>query len=595
MTEGKPDILIVASWEVANKVGGIYTVLSSKAPQMMKHWSPQGYLLVGPYLMDKVKGEFQEAAPLPEMKAIFQNLAAQGLRCHWGHWLIAGEPQVILLDFEGLWPQVNHIKAWLWENFQIDSLGAGRDFEEPTLWAYGVGKLIEKIAQVYQGKRILAHFHEWLAGAGLLYLKKSSPSVKTVFTTHATFLGRALAGHGRPLYEELSQLNPDQEAYSLGIQAKHLLEKSACQKADVLTTVSAITSLEIEKFFERKPDILLPNGLDISLFPTFEEASLKHRLYRDHMRRFLLYYFLPHYDFDVRQTLFYFISGRYEFRNKGINILIQALNLLNQKLKEENYPKTIVTFFWVPALIKGIKPELIEARELFSDFAQTLEEDKKKIELALFYHLMTGKKISRQAILEKDTILALRRKISRLKKASGTQPPIVTHELVNENDLIVQALHKENLTNKPDDKVKVIYYPTYLTGSDGVLNLEYKEAVQGAHLGIFPSYYEPWGYTPLETAALGVAAIASDLSGFGQFIAKEQEKSPKYPGIWILSRSGKTFEQTAQSLAKILYDFGHLSRGERVENKIRARKLAEKADWQILIKNYQKAYQKALA
>jgi len=586
--EKQADILLEVSWEVCNKVGGIYTVISSKASQCSRIYG-DNYFLIGPYFLEKAKGEFEESSPPEYLKGIFESLRSQGLSLHFGKWLLESEPKTILIDFQKLWPKVNDIKGELWKNYQIDSLNAPRDFDEPIVWATAVGMFIDEFVRLFPSKKIVAQFHEWLSGGALLYLKSRQTRIGTVFTTHATFLGRVLTGANFDLYSNIDSIRPDEEAKRRGICAKHLTEKASALNADTLTTVSKITALEVEKFLGRKPDILLPNGIDIGNFPTFEEISIQHRLQRDRIRAFLLYYFMPYYSFDPAKSLFYFITGRYEFHNKGIDIFIEALGKFNRLQSKEKKSKTIVAFFWVPTAVRGIRPEVIENRELYSDLRQYLEEARESLNSALLYSLISRGGFTEKNLFRKEVLREIHKKILRFKRKG--LPPLSTHEIIDDNDPILKAFKENGLLNLPSDKVKVIFYPVYLTGTDGILNLNYFECILGSHLGVFPSYYEPWGYTPLETGASGVAAVTTDLAGFGRFIGEEKTESP---GIFILKRFQRNREEIVKSLVNILYRYAHFSHQERVENKIQARELAERADWQVLIKNYVNAHNKAL-
>lgn len=581
------------SWEAANKVGGIYTVLQTKARRMLEYY-PKNYFLIGPYFMERLKGEFEEKAPPEEIKKVFDELEKDGIRGHFGTWLIEGEPKIILLDFAKLFDQADQIKTELWLDYKIDSLGAPQDFNEPVIFARAAGMLIEKLAEEFKNKKIVAHFHEWLTAAGLLYLKKNQKNLlglKTVFTTHATVLGRALANLNVDIYAQLEKIEINKAAAQYNVQSKHLLEKAGAQNADIFTTISEITALEAEKFLGRKPEILLPNGLDLEKYPSFEDVSIKHRLQRDRIREFILYYFFPYYTFDVKNTLFYFTAARYEFHNKGIDLFIRSLSLLNEKLKMEKSGKTVIAFFWIPSDVRGIKPEILENREIFRDVKEELVESEGKIEENILYALFEGHKLEEGELFEKSFLAEMKKKILKLRKKG--LPSLATHELSDSNDSIIKSFQNSGLLNREEDRVKVIFYPIYLTGNDGLLNLTYQEGLQGCHLGVFPSFYEPWGYTPLETAALGVASVTSDLAGVGRFFASEVEQK-KYPGIFALKRFGKSDEEAAQKLADILHSYGQLSREERIENKIAARKLAGRADWKVLITEYISAHNLAL-
>lgn len=569
-------------------------MLQSKAARMVEYYK-DGYMLLGPFFnSEKLKGEFEETTVPEEWRADSLVLAKEGIKLHWGTWLIAGSPRVCLIDFAEFLRETNAIKQRLWEYFQIDSLRAPDDFNYPIVWGWACGKALETFARKMKDKSIVAHVHEWLAAGALLYVASAKVNIKTVFTTHATVVGRTIAEQGLPLYEHILDIDTAKEAYHYGVAAKHLTEKAAATHANVLTTVSEITAKEVEHFLGRKPDILLPNGLDLKKYPTMEEIALKHQTYRERIREFLLYYFLPYYEIDIPDTLFYFISGRYEMENKGIDVFIRALEKVNDALKKEKRSKMIIAFLLIPTGVRGIKGELIENREHFNDIKQALDEAHDAILENLVYGVIAEKDLGAEFLLGKERSRALGMKIKKLKKSGA--PPTHTHDLIDPNDAIAKRLQEASLANQAKDRVKVIYYPMYMSGGDGLLNLDYEQVVLGSHFGIFPSSYEPWGYTPLETAALGVASLTTDMAGFGEFIAKVEDKEmgDELKGIYVLERYKKSEEEVIQHLADTMIHYAKLSREERVENKLRARKLSEHADWRELITYYFQAHEKAL-
>ena len=588
--EKKADILFEISWEVCNKVGGIYTVVKSKAAKMVEAYG-NNYLMIGPYFASKAIGQFQEGVPNEFCKVPFEELKKLGMICHFGRWLTEGSPFVILIDFVNYKYRTNDIKRELWDWYKIDSLRASQDYDEPVVWAYAVGMLIEKLAIGYTNKKIVAHFHEWLAGAGLLYLKKKNAKVATVFTTHATVLGRALANSNVDLYNIWDKINPDLEVYNYNAEAKHLVEKKSAEFADVFTTVSEITGMETEYLLKKKPDVLLPNGLDISKFPTFEEVVIKHRIQRDRIREFMLYYFFPYYTFDPKETFIYFIAGRYEFHDKGIDIYIKALGRLNERLKQAKSKKTIIAFIWVPANFRNIMPELLENKTLYQDIKDALEEEIDDVEKNIIYAFVSNKKTIKENLFDDEFLTEMKIRVSRfLKKGS---PPLLTHDLYDENDIILKGIISANLKNEEQDPVKIVYYPIYLSGADGLLNLDYYEAMQGSHLGIFPSYYEPWGYTPLEAGALGVSSVTTDLAGFGRYYCSECIQSDT-PGIFVLKRLNRSDEDVINQLVNFMFNFANQSKEDRIANKLQARKVASMADWKIFIDHYIEAHNLAV-
>ncbi len=585
------DFLFECSWETCNKVGGINTVLISKAAVVKKCYG-ENYFLIGPYFVNKTKGQFQEELPEPNLRPVFDYLEKIGLKCHKGKWLIESEPNVILIDFINFWPRKNAIKKELWDNYKIDSLNSGYDYDEPVIWSYATGLLIEQLANLFQGKKIIAHFHEWLSGAGLLYLTGKNPNIKTVFTTHATTLGRTLANDNIGIYSMLDKFDITKEIYKYNITAKHELERMAAEKATVFSTVSEVTNIEAKYLLGKSVDKILPNGLDLDKFPTFEEITIKHRIQRDRIREFLQYFFFPYYTFDLEQTLIYFIASRYEFKNKGIDITIKSLGLLNERLKTEKAKKNIAVFFWIPAAIRGIKLDLLENKITYQDMKDLFEETGQETKDKILRSLVSEEEIYSFSLFSKEFLGEMKKKVMIFKRKGN--PAFCTHDLVDKNDIILKKFQEAGLNNSAADKVKVIFYPVYLSGSDGLLNLNYYESITGSHLGIFPSYYEPWGYTPLETAALGVASVTSDLSGFGKFIAPQTEDK-QYPGIFLLRYFQKNEEAVVNDLAEIMHSFAMFSRHERIQNKIKAREIAAMADWKILIKEYLEAYKIALS
>ena len=588
------DYVFEASWEACNKVGGIYTVLKSKARRLVNIYG-KSYCLIGPYFEDRVKGEFEEVLLPKEYQQIFDELEKEGIKCHLGKWLTNGEPRMILIDFKNFWNKADKIKAELWENYKIDSLQAGYDFNEPMLWSYAVGMFIEKFSILHKKSKIVAQFHEWLSGAGVLYLKKRAPKIGTIFTTHATTLGRSLVYHNIDFYSIINEIKVEKEIVRLNIKAKHQMEKVAAINADIFTTVSEITSLEAEAFLGRKPDVLLFNGLDLEKFLTLDETVIKHKKENNRLKEFLSYYFFPYYTFDLDNTLFYFIAGRYEYRTKGMDILIKSLGELNQKLIKAKSKKTIVTLFYIPSGIKNIKDKLLKDRNFFEDIKHSLEDISSETQKKLLYSLIGKQKINEKSLFKKDFLFQLKKKLMKFSRRGA--PALSTHNLTDPRDPIIKSFKEAELTNKEIDKVKVVFYPIYLTGHDGLSNLDYHESMEACDLGIFPSFYEPWGYTPLEAAALGVSSVTTDLAGFGRYcqkIKKEKNRAEKYPGVFVLERYGKTDREEVKKLTNFLYRFSAFSEREKIENKIQARKIAEYADWKCFVENYITAHNQAI-
>lgn len=578
-----------ASWEVCNKVGGISTVIKSKVPLMVDYY--KDYTLIGPYFEEKANVELELEDPPEHLREVFEEMAGQGINCIYGRWMIQGDPKVILIDSKALLARKDEIKTNLWERFQIDSIRAQWDFEEPMVWSWAVGLLLDAISRRQQGRKIVLHCHEWLAGFALLYLKSIKSPIATVFTTHATMLGRSIAGNGYDLYSMIDSCNPSEWAYKLMVEAKFTAERAMAHEADIFTTVSEITAMEANALLGKKPEVLLYNGLQLQKFPTIEETSIKHVTNREQIREFLSYYFFPYYTFNLDRTLTYFFVGRYEFHNKGLDILIDALSRLNARLQKEGSDRTVAVFFWVPMGARGVKQEIVENKNFYFHISRLVEQHSNRILRKLVYDLLAQKKDAVESVFTKEFIAEMRRDMSHFKRIGN--PPILTHTIDNEHeDQTVKALLSRGLDNKPDDRVKVIVYPAYLDGSDSLLNLSYYEAISGCHLGCFPSSYEPWGYTPLETAACGVASITTDLAGFGRFMMRKAPSDRR--GVYVLKRCKRSYEDAVTDLCDYLDHYAHLDHAERVEEKIIAKNLAVLADWKHFVKHYIEAHNRAL-
>ncbi|MFH1439139.1 MAG: glycogen/starch synthase [Candidatus Woesearchaeota archaeon] len=595
MISPKADVLFEVSWEVCNKVGGIYTVVKSKADLINKAYKE--YYLIGPYIKKKAKETFNEKKPPEIFSKIFGELSEIGIKCYFGEWLIKGKPKAILIDVAAYTHTINDYKKMYWDHYKIDSMNAGWTFEEPMLWSTVAGMIVARFSD--NNKKSVIHCHEWMAGFALLYLKiKKCENVGTVFTTHATMLGRTICAVGRSLYEELDQLDPAKEAYHYNIQDKYLTELACTQNADVFTTVSEITSMEAEKILGRKADVLLLNGLDMEKFPSFEELSVKHRIYREKIREFISYYFFPYYHFDITQTLLFFIVGRYEFKNKGLDVFIKALGNLNRMMKKNNSNKTVIAFFWIPREVHGAKIELSENKINYYHIKDFVNDNQDNVQNKIISHMMespdeeaeSAEHFKPRDMFSEDFLMEARK--LKLGFSKQGKPMICTHNLTNEqDDEIIRNLIAEGLDNKEDDKVKAIFYPVYLTGVDGLIDLPYYDALLGCHFGVFPSYYEPWGYTPLESAALGVTSLTTDLGGYGRFLASKKKGDE---GVFVLRRFGMNPDSVIKEFSRLLYDYTLLHEKERVTQKILAKNIANLADWNEFVKFYFEAHNKAI-
>lgn len=617
MIKPQANVCFEVSFECGNKVGGIYTVLKSKARSMLKVYG-NNYYALGFFNPSTYFNDFIESETPEDFSTVFEKLKREGIKCYYGRWFVANNANLILIDacefrekeaiyktkFETLRARnVDVIKRILWEKYGIDSLRAGFDYDEPVAWAVAAGKLIEELLKLerFKDRKIVVHFHEWLSGAGLLYLRYRNLPVGLVFTTHATRIGRAKSERGENLLAEVYEnLNKgvyfdDTQAYYYGLEAQHMLEQCSAKYADVFTVVSDVTKDEAIYFLKKEADIVTPNALDFDEFITPRAIAYLHEKYRAKINDFLEAYFSPYYPIDTTDSLIYFTSGRYEFWNKGIDLFIDALAELNRRLYNLGITKQIFAFILVPSNIKGPKESVLRAIIEYQRLDSLIEEKFKEIRDEIIDKILQNKDIRLEELLGRDfkaKITVISRYFSRLR---GKNPPLCAFELNYDenNDLIINYLRRAGLTNKPEDRVKVIYYPCYLSPTDGLLGMDYQDFVVGASMGVFPSRYEPWGYTPFETAALRTVAITTDVSGFGRFIMRYIEDPLKSP-IKVVKMVNRTRNEIVNDLANIMFEHMQLRPEERLEMKLRARELVEMLDWRVQINNYIKAHNLAI-
>lgn len=595
----KPDQVFEISYEVCNKVGGIYTVIKSKAVNMVDQYK-DSYCAIGFFSHKNSSTEFDAKEPPANIKKIFDDLEKRGIKCYYGTWLISGRPKTILIDASGFMRERDRIKTDLWDHYKVDSIRADNSFDEPVVWSTAAGMLIEKLADE-EYKKSVAQFHEWLSGAGLLYLKINKKDVATVFTTHATTLGRTLAAADVDLYKMVNEGIERREIASLelagryGISAKHTLETACAKNADVFSTVSEITGKEAHYALGKEPDILLPNGINVEKHVTIEELTIMRKEYRKHMREFLTAYFSRYYTIDFDSIRSIFISGRYEFRNKGIDIFIASLGKLNEKLKLNKSDKVVIVFIFVPTKIRGEKLSVLKDLSLYHEMDDYVEGKLPDIKDRILSSLTKGV-IPKNTydLFDEDFMQTCRNMMVHFTEkrwqANAKPPPLCAFELdyPEEDDIIMQHIMRNGLFNREEDNVKVVFYPSYLSPGDRMIGLSYDHAMMTFDLGVFPSYYEPWGYTPVEAANHGVLSITSDLSGFGKFIESKQD------GIYVVKRENRDDRAVIEDLSDKIYEIVTFSRNERVKHRMLAKELAALSDWDILIKNYVKAYDMAM-
>ncbi len=592
------DAVFEVSYEVCNKVGGIYTAVSSKAKQIVEYYG-DNYYAIGFFDPAKSKIEFDEKGIPEEFEKVFKNLEKHEIKCYYGTWLIPGRPNTILIDPSKFIKNVNQIKTDLWDKHKVDSINSDNTFNEPVVWAIAVGMFLVDLLKTdkFKNLKCVSQFHEWLSGAALLYLKENLKDAATVFTTHATMLGRVMAGADVDIFRIVDEGIKKGEVASMdlarqyGVIDKHTVEIACANNSDIFTTVSSVTANEAEYILGRKPDLILPNGIDISRFPTAEEIHILRKKYRKQTKEFFTAYFSRYYDFDLENIRSIFISGRYEFHNKGIDLFIDALGKLNGKLKQSKSDKTAIAFIFIPAKIRGENIMILKNIALYEGMEDnvdnTLPDIKEKI-----LNLLTNGKIPEDIsdVLSDEFLQACRRMMEHFTETRGREPPLCTFDLSypEQNDLIIRSLRNNNLLNRKEDRVKAIFYPTYLSSADRLLTLEYEQAVLTCDLGVFPSYYEPWGYTPLESAAMGILSVTTDMTGFGKFI------EGKGDGIYVLKRKNREWDDTVEDLATRMYEVVTLPADKLAKQRIDAKETAALADWKILVKNYIKAHNLAL-
>lgn len=579
--------LIEASWEVCNKVGGIHTVLTTKLAYAQAEFAGR-YVTVGPKLASNPTFYEEE---VPELWGkIKTDLANLGIGLFYGHWITEGHPPCILLDWSGLVSKSGEYKARFWEEHQLDTLNTDfYDVDTPLLWSIAVGHLVEAYAKHVEAP-VLFHGHEWLAAGAFLVLAKN-PAIKTVFTTHATVLGRALSSGGEDIYTKLAAIEPESTARAHNVTAKHQLERLSANLATVFTTVSSLTGREAEAFLKRKPTIITENGVDSALFPAFDELCIQHNDAREILHDFISSYFFPSYRFDLRNVNYQFTMGRYEAHNKGYDLYLQSLGELNRKLKTENSDKTVIALFFVPGDSIAPRREVgfqmaaqTHIKELLTKYSQIQQRE--------LYHSLwrEGEHLANIELIPPTVIEHIKQLISRLPVYEN--PPISPFDLRHpEQDAILQAANKADLTNGADDRVKVLFFPAYFDGFDGLFNRVLYELIAGCDLGVFPSLYEPWGYTPMESLAMGVPAITTDLAGFG---LAADERAHDDLGTEIINREGRADADVATELTEKLYNYTKLPVRDQLMHRIGAYQTIQLFDWSKLYDRYLETYQIAI-
>ncbi len=589
-------LLIEVAWEVCNQVGGIYTVIRSKAPAMMVNHG-ENYCLVGPYLSKNILAELDV---IPDSTNLFaqaaNNLSKKGYEVVCAEWLITGKPKVVLVNPNAIEEKaMSVIKYLLWKNHNISIPDGNKLIDQVIGFAYLTKLFFDEVAKLHTDQKLIGHFHEWMAGLPILDIKRDGMPFKTVFTTHATQLGRHLAINSPLFYAHLPFFKWEDEAHKFGVATEAAIEYGCAQSCDVMTTVSDVTARECKHLLRRAPDVVLPNGLNIQRFEALHEFQNLHAKHKDQIHQFVMGHFFHSYSFDLDKTIYFFTSGRYEYKNKGFDLTLEALVHLNEQLKREKSEYTVVMFFVTKRDFYSIKPEVLQSRAVMEEVRQTCEAIERQVGKRLFYESTMSQDHRLPQLndfVDEYWKLRYRRTIQSWK---GNKLPLpVTHKLVNEEqDDILQFLLRRNLLNREEDKVKIVYHPDFINSSNPLFGMDYGQFVRGCHLGVFPSYYEPWGYTPLECMASGVPAVTSDLSGFGDYLLRNMPDHEK-GGMFVVERGKRTFDWSAKQLAAFLHKFLTQDRRNRIQQRNQVENYSAVFDWENLIKFYEEAYGKAV-
>ncbi|MBP5680905.1 MAG: glycogen/starch synthase [Bacteroidales bacterium] len=535
-----PDFLFEVSWEVCNKVGGIYAVLSTKAATLKEQLGDR-LVFVGPDIWFNQESPFfvpEASASLTEWAS---NAQKKGLKVRVGRWDVPGKPQVVLVDFRSFYAQKNALYGKMWEWYGVNSLAAYGDYDEGCTFAYAAACVIESLYKSLcpQRSKVVAHFNEWTTGMGVLYLHHFVPSIATMFTTHATCVGRSICGNNKPLYDYLQGYNGDQMADELNMTSKHSVEKRAALMADCFTTVSDITAAECNQLLERMP-LVTPNGFESDFVPRGVAFNRTRKESRQVFGRLVecLTGQKPSED-----ALFIGTAGRCEYKNKGIDVFLDTL----ARLRSRQVEREVVAFIMVPGWVQEARADVKGRFESNASFT------------------------------------------------SGCSDPVFTHAVHNYfEDVILNRIHQLGFQNLPGDKVKVVYIPCYLNGDDGLLNRSYYSLLAGLDLTVYPSYYEPWGYTPMESCAFGVPTITTSLSGFGMWCRGIGKGTRLEDGVAVVPRSDSGYEEVVNRIADLVIEMCDVPAADVKVYRQEARKIANRAEWKNFIMYYNQGYDMAL-
>ncbi len=590
---GRPaPLLFEVSWEACNQVGGIYTVLRSKAATTTEIWGDR-YCLVGPYSHDKAAMEFEELEVGPILGPAFDAMRDEGYKLHYGRWLVTGHPRVVLIDFYDRFDKLNEFRYALWSECGINYPDADTTMNDCVMFGFLLTRFFEHLCRLNHTDRpVIAQFHEWMAAVAIPLIRRRDLPIATIFTTHATLLGRYICSTSRDFYERLPWINADVEAGERQIYHRYCLERAATAGCHVFTTVSDITATEADHLLKRRPDKILPNGLRVDKFAAIHEFQNLHRESKERIHEFVQGHFFGSYSFDLEKTIYLFTAGRYEYHNKGIDVFVEALSRLNNHLLQADSDVTVVAFIVTAAATHTMNVKVLQNHSMLAELKSSCERIGDNIERRLFAMAATGHMPDPVNLIDQEEAVLLKRLIHSRRRTE--LPPIVTHHMMDDqNDPILAHLRHRQLFNNEHDRVKVIFHPEFISRTNPLFAMDYPEFVRGCHLGVFPSYYEPWGYTPAECAVMGIPSVCTDLSGFGSFI------SANFPdhednGIFVLRRRHVDPGATIEQLNDILVRFSRLNRRDRINMRNRVERLSECLDWNRLDPAYEEARALAL-
>lgn len=562
---------------------------------MVEKWGDD-YVCLGPYFPQRAAAEYEPITEPDETEIgqTVRKMRQMGYAVEYGYWLITGRPKIVLFHLDSIYPQLNQIKHNLWEHHQLSTLGVEELVNQVLAFGEAARVFIKLLAGDH-AKRVdlVAHFHEWMASTGLPDLRRENVKVATVFTTHATMLGRYLAQNEEGFYGKLPFFDWLREARHYNIECQATIERLAAQQSHVFTTVSDVTARECEVFLGRNPDLVLPNGLNIMRFTAVHEFQNLHVKYKAKIHEFVMGHFFQTYSFDLEKTLYFFTSGRFEFSNKGYDLTLEALARLNWRMREANMDTTVVMFMVTKQPYHSINPEVLHSRALLEEIQETCEAIEQQVGERLFQAAASNSDITMpdlNSFVDEYWRLRLRRTVQSWK--TKQLPRFVTHDLVQE-DAMTNFIRQAKLVNNEFDRVKIVYHPDFIASTNPLFGLDYGQFVRGCHLGVFPSYYEPWGYTPLECVVRGIPTVTSDQSGFGDFIMQIM-RDYENRGIYVVNRRTQSFNEAADQLANILFRFVRMSQRDRIAQRNRVESIAEVFDWTNLRSYYDTAHDLAL-